>query len=36
MKSTSGIVEARLEFNPIWNHSYQEQALCCASECAKL
>ena len=30
------IVEARLEFDPSWNHSCQEQALCCASECAKL
>ena len=25
MKSTSGIVEARLEFDPSWNHSCQEQ-----------
>ena len=25
MKSTRGIVEARLEFDPSWNHSFQER-----------
>ena len=31
----SNIVKARLEFDPSWNHSRKEQALCSASECAK-
>ena len=36
MKSTSAIVEASLEFDSSCNHSCQEQALCSASELAKL
>ena len=37
MKSTiECIVEARLEFDPNWNYSCQEQALRSASECVKL
>ena len=35
-KSTSDIVEARVEFDPSWNHSCQKQALCSAPEPAKL